>query len=54
MKLNTDAQRSTGASTERGAGMCKVTKSADFRSVARIRVVYLHWEAAWGSAHGAV
>lgn len=50
MKLNTNAQRSTGASTERGAGtlgMCKVTKSADFTRVARIRVMHSHWETAW-------
>lgn len=40
----------TGASTERGAGalgLCEVTKSADFMSVARIRVMHFHWEGAW-------
>lgn len=28
-------------------GMCKVTKSADFPSVAGFRVVNLHWKTAW-------
>lgn len=46
MKLSTDEQKSIlwGAGT---LGMCKVTKSSGFPSVARIRVVNLHWKTAW-------
>lgn len=58
VKFNIDAQRSIhewGAGT---LGMCKVTKSGDFPSVARIRAVNLHWNTAWACwevlAHGAV
>lgn len=63
MQLNTDAQRSTGAPAERGAGAlgtCEMTKNADFTvtSVARIRAVHLCWKTAWACwevlTHGAV